>query len=329
MSQIPPSNFSQPQAEFVKPAMGKGPMPSKLSVMAIFSIIFGFLSLIFSCLTGIIGVTLGIVSLVRINGSNGALNGKGLAITGIILSIVLSLFSGLLVGMLLPAVQQVRHAARRTMAQNEIRQIVLAEHNYQSAYAKFSGTGFENDDRGSGLSWRVHLLPYMEQNALYEKFNLDEPWDSEHNKALIPLMPQFYAAKLGSKSEGLLGEGQTTILRPVGNGAFPAFEDRNQAFGFADVTDGISNTILVIEADASEAVTWTDPAGDYQFDPNDPVRGIGGNWNSGVIVGWADGSVTEIRTHGTSVPLDFPEQMKAMFTVAGEEEIDFSSIRGY
>lgn len=320
MSQNPP-NFSQPPSEFVKPAMANKPLPSQTSVLAIFSIIFGFLSLLFSCLAGIIGVTLGVISLIRINKSNGAMSGRGLAITGIIMSIVMSMFSGLLLGMLLPAIQQVRHAARRTTAITNVRQIVLAEHNYQSTHNKFSGTGLADDEPGAGLSWRVHILPYLEQQLLYDQFKLDEPWDSEHNKQLIPLMPTIYAASLGSKSYGLLGAGETTILRPVGNGAFPAFDDpkRKQPFGFDDISDAISNTILVIEADASEAVTWTDPAGDYQFDPVDPTRGYGESWLSGVFVGMVDGSVQAIQTGGTRVPLNFPEQMQGMFTVAGDD----------
>ena len=226
-----PSNFSKPPAEFSKQAMAAKPVQSKLSIMALLSIIFGFLSLIFSCLAGIIGVILGIVALVRINGSQGRISGAGLAITGIILSVMLSMISGVLLGMLLPAVQQVRQAARQVTATNNMRQLVLAEHNHQSLTQKFSGTGL-TEETGAGLSWRVHLLPYLEQQTLYEQFKLDEPWDSEHNKQLIPLMPEIYAAGLGSKAEGLLAAGQTTALRPVGNGAFPTLDDPKRTEGF-------------------------------------------------------------------------------------------------
>ena len=276
MSQTP--NFNQP----VHPASVQQKAPQSTSILAIFSLLLGIASLLFSCVTGILGVILGIVALVRINGSQGRIGGKGLAIAGIALSVVMSLFSGLVVAMLLPAVQQVRHAARRTSAANEFREIAISEHYYVDIHKKISGTGLD-ESTGAGLSWRVHLLPYLEHQALYEKFKLDEPWDSPHNKALISEMPHQYAAKLGSQGELALEPGYTTVLRPVGNGAFPTLDSQQRTDGisFSDITDGLSNTILIVEADPSEAVIWTDPAGDYRYDPADPKRGLGGQWRAG------------------------------------------------
>ena len=134
-------------------------------------------------------------------------------------------------------------------------------------------------------------------------------------------MPAFYAAKVGSQGENLLGEGQTTILRPVGNGAFPAVDDplRSEGVTFASISDGLPNTILLIEADASEAVISTDPSGDYLFDPNDPTRGMGGQWYLGVHAATGDGSVHNISVNPNRIGNGYRQDIGAMCTIAGGE----------
>ena len=82
-----------------------------------------------------------------------------------------------------------------------------------------------------------------------------------------------------------------------------------KGIGFNELADGASYTILVLEADATEAVIWTKPDGDYGFDPNDPMRGLGGQRIAGVIVGYADGSVETLDA--------VPGQIGPMFTIAG------------
>ena len=79
------------------------------------------------------------------------------------------------------------------------------------------------------------------------------------------------------------------------------------------------NTILLIEADASEAVIWTDPAGDYQFDPNDPTRGMGGQWFSGVHAAMVNGSVHNISVNPNRIGNGFTEDIGAMCTIAGDD----------
>ena len=100
---------------------------------------------------------------------------------------------GVLVGLLLPAVQAAREAARRNMSMNNMKQIMLAMHNYHDANGNLP-PAFSTDDAGNALlSWRVLILPYLEEQALYDQFHLDESWNSEHNKTLISKMPEVYA----------------------------------------------------------------------------------------------------------------------------------------
>src|SRR4051794_15012950 len=84
-----------------------------------------------------------------------------------------------LIGLLLPAVQKVREAAARARCQNNLKQIGLGLHNYHDANGRFP-VGANTD---SGLCWRVHILPYVEQDALYRRFDLGAgAWNGGPNR---------------------------------------------------------------------------------------------------------------------------------------------------
>src|SRR3712207_2423045 len=91
-------------------------------------------------------------------------------------------------------------------------------HNYHDAHGHLPAVA-NFDPRGRPLlSWRVHLLPFLNEEKLYKEFHLDEPWDSEHNKKLIPRMPRVYQGP----NRGLNAAGKTIYLAPVGEAAaFP------------------------------------------------------------------------------------------------------------
>jgi hypothetical protein len=132
------------------------------------------------------------------------------------------------------------------------------------------------------LSWRVAILPFIDERKLYEAFKLDEPWDSEHNQKLIAKMPKVYAPVRGKTRE----PGMTYYQVFVGPGApFDGTEVRKYPAFF---TDGASNTFLVVEA--AEAVPWTKPQ-DVLFDRKKPLPKLGGMFPDGFHVAMADGSV--------------------------------------
>ena len=155
-------------------------------------------------------------------------------------------------------------AERAARRMNSLRELALAFHNYESAYRKFPGAG-RAAEGPVGLSWRVHLLPFVDQAPLYFEFKLDEPWDSEHNKKLVARMPDLF------KTEGVTESGKTSLH--VFSGAGAPFAD-DQAPSLASITDGLSNTILIVEAGPETAVEWTKPGG-LDFDPKDPLKALG------------------------------------------------------
>lgn len=214
--------------------------------------------------------------------------------------------TGFMVGLLLPAVQSAREAARRMTASNNIKQIGLSMHNYHSAYRHLPPRAITDDAGKPLLSWRVALLPFLEQQALYEQFHLDEPWDSEHNRKLLEKMPAVYQDPSVATEAG-----RTVFQVPMGENYL--FGD-SEPTGFRDVTDGLSNTIMVVEADRGSAVPWTAPQ-DVQVDADDPLASMGHTHPGGFHVLFADGAVKFI-THGIDT-----ETFKAMLTRAGGETI--------
>ena len=195
----------------------------------------------------------------------------------------------------------------RTADMNRARQICLAMHNFESGHRHFPPIA---DGAGEGLSWRVHLLPFLEEDELYERFKLDEAWNSPHNIQLLEEMPDIYK---NVSAAGQPPKGKTLWLRPYGNGAFnSSIEDK---VTFEKIQDNSSDTIMVLLADESSAVEWTRPL-DYPFNPKDPAHGL--RENRQLIVGFTDGS-TGILTLDVE---NSDDTLRAMFTRSGGEEVE-------
>ncbi len=162
------------------------------------------------------------------------------------------------------------------------------------------------------MSWRVHILPYIEQDTLYKKFKLDEPWDSKHNKELIKEMPSIYKVVGGMKVD----DGKTCYLVPTGDDtAFPKGEaGSTNGLSLTAFSDGLSNTLMTVEAAPDKAVPWTKPE-DWEFDPDKPNKGLIGHRPNAFLAGFADGSVRRIPKSIKD------ETLKAIFTRAGAEVV--------
>ncbi len=170
------------------------------------------------------------------------------------------------------------------------------------------------------LSWRVAILPYIEEQALYQQFHLNEPWDSEHNRKLIPQMPAIFFCPSTPLE---LSDGKTTYQTATGPGT--AFGDAKrlirpaQGVHLAGVSavfpDGMSNTIVVLEVAPGDAVPWTKPE-EFDSPPNQAaMRLFSGTVHGGGIhmVAFGDTSVQMI-----TADID-PSVLAALLTKAGAE----------
>jgi prepilin-type processing-associated H-X9-DG protein len=196
--------------------------------------------------------------------------------------------------------------ARRQQAQNNLKQIALAMHNFESANGSFPASATYDKDGKALLSWRVHLLPYVEQDALYREFKLDEPWDSDHNKKLIAKMPRVYQIPDAKASM----PGGTFYQVFTGKGT--VFEGK-RGRSILGITDGTSNTLMVVEA--AKDVPWTKPD-DLPFDPEAKMPPkLGGHFEGGFNAAFCDGSVRFLKS---TIAL---EVLKAIITQNGGEVI--------
>ncbi|HEY3788959.1 MAG TPA: DUF1559 domain-containing protein, partial [Urbifossiella sp.] len=211
-------------------------------------------------------------------------------------------------GLLLPAVQKVRAAASRVSSANNLKQIGLAIHNYHDANGHFP-TDITDKNGKPLLSWRVAILPYIEQQNIYQKFKMDEPWDSENNATWSKMAIKTFLSPSSPTPHDKDGYGLTNYLGVKGPGA--AFEP-GKKLKFTDFTDGTSNTVMVVESSA--AIPWAKP-GDYPFDPKKPLAKLEGPGTPGLCqMLLADGSVRVVNMKTVS-----EKTLKAAFTRNGNE----------
>jgi hypothetical protein len=209
-----------------------------------------------------------------------------------------------------PLVMRSLQARNKAVASNSLQQLMIAAHNYADAHKSRMPAVANFDKQGKPLlSWRVHLLPFLGENKLYQEFHLDEPWDGTHNKELIARLPAIYQGP----NRKLTREGKTVYLAPVGPAA--AFTDGAEGLRMPqDFPDGTSNTIFFVEADDEHAAVWTKPD-DLKYDPEHPQKGLGGHFEGGFLVGLADGTVRFLRKKISD------KTLRAAFTRNGGESL--------
>jgi hypothetical protein len=212
-------------------------------------------------------------------------------------------------------------SADRARSHTNLRQIVLACHNFSDTMGGMPAAAICDKAGKPLLSWRVALLPYVEEAALYRQFKLDEPWDSKHNKKLLAKMPKIYAPTISGKPAKAnttyyqVFTGPDTPFNPKAVRGKPPFT--LGAMMPASFTDGTSNTILVVEG--GDAVPWTKPV-DLVYAAKKPVPKLGGLFKEGFHIGMADGSVRYIDRKINDSTL------RALITPAGGEVIDWRTV---
>jgi len=214
-----------------------------------------------------------------------------------------------------------RHAAERTQSMNHVKQIGLAMHMFHDTYRRLPPAVLaqttEQWQEAKPYSWRVALLPFLGQAPLYEQYRFDEPWDSPANLKVLEKMPDVYRAA-GDPPDST----STSYFVLVGPGT--VFSEggpmpRSKGVQFREIRDGMSNTLLVVEAKRS--VPWTKPE-DIPYDPAKPLPELGGHFEGGFLAALCDGSVRFL-------PKDLDEAvLRKLIEKADGQPVDLSKIRG-
>jgi hypothetical protein len=260
--------------------------PSKPSGKAIASLVFGVLSLWLPVLATIPALILGFVGLRDIERSRGRLTGRGLAIGGMIAAAALTFVSLGVYALVYLGYRTQQAAVQRTISRNNLMQIGIALHNYHDT------NNVLPEAQRNGLSWRVLILPYIEQGDLYDQFRLDQPWDSPTNIKLLSKMPKLYRCPRYPAEEGMTYyqalTGPQTVMGNQGGLSLMAITNAN----------GTSNTIVVVEA--GDPVPWTKPD-ELQYDAQKPLPAFGGPDRRDFLALFVDG-------HVQTIPATTPEQ---------------------
>jgi len=202
--------------------------------------------------------------------------------------------------------QLAEQEAKLAKCKGNLQQLGQAMLSYNQRLNRLPGAAIRDESGKPLLSWRVALLPDLNQQKLYSEFHLDEPWDSENNKPLVARMPPVFSSAAKNAAPGT-----TSYLAITGPGG--TFE-RVKPLTITEIYDGMSNTVLLVEASDSLAVPWTKPD-DYVYVAENPMEGLVGQHPGGFLALACDGVV-----HFVSESFD-PKMLVALFTCGGGEPI--------
>ena len=199
------------------------------------------------------------------------------------------LFCGGVVALLLPAVSAAKATAgRRDMCANNLKQIALALLDYRSVYGHFPPAS--NGTLSQPVSWRVVILPFLEQNDLYLQIKANGAWNSANNLALVKRMPRVFHCP----SDSTAGEGETSYVMITGENTIGGTPGSG-GVSPRQVTGEASKTILVLEVHGLK-IPWTEPRDITLEELIERMRTSAGRIGhvSGFSVGTADGAVRQL-----------------------------------
>jgi prepilin-type N-terminal cleavage/methylation domain-containing protein len=249
-----------------------------------------------------------------------------------------------LVALLLPATRRVRGPAERAQCQNNLRQLILALHSFESTGGTAPYLSTDHPDGPTGrafppgcfgpgtvpeerLSWMVALLPYLEQDSLYRQFDVERGYAGNLPAAqtgikmfLCPAAKHAATDEAATHYVAMAGIGRDAAAQPAG-AAGNGFMGYDRLTSLATIPDGTSNTIALMETRFGLGPWARGGASTLRgFDPSDvPLHGddrpFGGHPKA-MIAAMADGSVRYIG------PTVEPKTLAAAITIAGGEPVN-------
>jgi prepilin-type processing-associated H-X9-DG protein len=201
---------------------------------------------------------------------------------------------GAMVALLVPAVSAGRGAAQSAMCQNNLKQIVIALHNYHDTYNTFPAPYIADENGRPMHSWRVAILPFLEQQHIANQYDYNEPWDGPNNSQLAAAYPQLLVYRCPEDaSSGYESPSYMAVVVPDG-----VFEE-GKWNAMTDISDGTANTILVVEVTGAThhwmaPVDLDEEALNRMINAAHDGAGLASNHPSGVNVALADGSVIRL-----------------------------------
>jgi len=240
-------------------------------------------------------------------------SGSGTGIIVVVVVVGVLVFVGLiLMGLLFPAIQAAREAARRAACLNNMKQLSLAMTSYHSTHGCYPPAYLTDADGQPMHSWRVLILPHLGESTLYQMYDFDEPWDSLKNQAVTAQIPKVYQCPSDSGDD----PAATNYMMIVGSATI---SDGPNSCQHQQMRDGLSGTIMLVEV-AGTGTHWAEPrdldADRISFAINDGSRtGIGSNHRGGACVAMCDGSV---QFFDDSID---PQVMEALSTISGGENV--------
>jgi hypothetical protein len=215
--------------------------------------------------------------------------------------------------LIMPSVRMPRAVVWRMQCSNHLKQIGLALQNYHDQYGSFP-PAYIRDAKGKPMhSWRVLILPFIEQRQLYEKYRFDEPWDGPNNSKLHNEIVSVFCCPSRSDKQPRT---ETSYVVVVGS---QTLWPGTKATKLSDVTDGTSNTIMAVEV-ANSGIHWMEPRDlhivQMPLAINPPRgQGISSYHPNTAWAVFADGHTAALRT---DTP---PKTLHALLTAAGGEQI--------
>jgi len=214
-------------------------------------------------------------------------------------------------------------AELKTQSRDNVKVIMLALHNYHDKHGAFPPSVLYGKDNTGGKfphSWRVAILPYIDQQKLYNSYHFDEAWDSPANVEVMAKMPDVYRAP-GEERKSMHPAFVVLVGKLMENDSDPAklqtMFSSKQGVKMQMIRDGLSNTLAIVETklEGKQAIQWTEPK-DLTYDPAGELPKLGGLYADGFWMGEADGAAIFINSKTKAATI------KGLISPAGGEVND-------